>query len=267
MSTASLQVRRGDGLAVLTLDRPDKGNALSAALVAELDAALQAAESDGTRLVVIEGAGKNFCTGFDLSDLETQTDDTLLARFVRVELMLQRLHAAPFATLAIAKGRAMGAGADLVAACEHRWIVDDASFAFPGAGFGLVLGTARLADLVGATRARDWVGSGRSVPGEEALAAQLASARKRTAELPEHQAALLQDLQRLELSTHRSIRAASRARGQAGAAADLMALVHSAAAPGLKERIGRYREAAAREREAERARTQQRVIAEALRSL
>jgi len=261
MSHPGLNVRRREDLKVLTMDRPDKGNALSAALVADIDAALQAAESDGTRLLVIEGAGKNFCTGFDLSDLDGETDDTLLARFVRVELLLQRLHGAPYATLALAKGRVMGAGADLFAACEHRWVVDDAAFAFPGAGFGLVLGTGRLGGLVGASCAREWVCSGRSVPADEAQRFGLATARKRASEVEEAQAGLLQQQQRLDARTHRGIRAASLERGQAGAAADLLALVQSAAPAGLKERILRYRERAAREREADRSRPQARVIA------
>ena len=262
-----LSVQRAPGLTTLTLERADKGSALSAELVSQLDAALQAAEADGTRLLVITGAGKHFCTGFDLSELDAETDDTLLARFVRVELLLQRLHAAPYATLALARGRVMGAGADLFAACEHRWALDDASFAFPGAGFGLVLGTARLAALVGSSRARDWVASGRTVAVDEALAAGLATARKRSGEVGEAQAALHAQQQRLDATTHRGIRAASRERGEAGAAADLLALVQSAARPGLKERILRYRELAARDRGAGRDRAQEQVIAEALRSL
>lgn len=189
--TATLNVRRAGGLTVLTLERPDKGNALSPALVAELDAALQHAEGDGTQLLVLVGSGKNFCTGLDLSDLKSETDDTLLARFVRVELLLQRLHGAPFATLAIARGRTIGAGADLFAACEQRWVLEDASFAFPDAGFGLVLGTARLAAIVGPARARararEWIGSGRSVPVDEAVQTGLASERVRAADAEEKQ--------------------------------------------------------------------------------
>ena len=147
---AIVQVSRDDGIVHLRLNRPDKGNALSAALVAGISAAVQQAHQEPTRLLVLSGEGRHFCTGFDLSALELETDDSLLARFTRVELMLQAIHAAPFPTLALAHGRTMGAGADIFCACSERWIVDDAQFAFPGAGFGLVLGTARLAEAVGA---------------------------------------------------------------------------------------------------------------------
>ncbi|NDZ18054.1 enoyl-CoA hydratase/isomerase family protein [Variovorax sp. WS11] len=251
MKGTSLAVSREGEFTILTLDRPAVGNALSAALVEELDAALAAAEADGSRLVVIQGAGKSLCTGFDLSGLDAESEDSLLARFVRLELLLQRLHTAPFATLALAKGRVVGAGADLFAACEYRWIVDHASFAFPGAGFGLVLGTGRLAKLVGASRAREWICSGRVISAEEATSGGLANDRKWGAEIGEAQERLLQQQLRLEPETHRRVRAASLERDSFGAAAaDMLALVQSAARPGLKERIFRYRAQAIRERQA-----------------
>ena len=165
-----LSVREGAVLH-LTLNRPDKGNALSAQLVQALTDALdQASAERDLRLVVLAGAGRHFCTGFDLSDLDQATDDGLLARFTRVELLLQAVHAAPFATLALAQGRAMGAGADLFAACTERWIVDDAKFAFPGAAFGLVLGTTRLTTRVGAPQAAEWIQSGAVFDATVALA-------------------------------------------------------------------------------------------------
>ena len=152
MSHAEMSSRREAHVLHLQLNRPEKGNALSTLLVQALTETLETATRDPElRLLVLSGAGRHFCTGFDLSDLDHETDDSLLARFTRVELMLQAVHGAPFATLALAHGRTLGAGADLFAACSERWIVGDASFAFPGAGFGLVLGTSRLASLVGAT--------------------------------------------------------------------------------------------------------------------
>jgi enoyl-CoA hydratase/carnithine racemase len=227
----------------LTLNRPDKANALSPSLVQALTSAVDEAERDGTRLLVIDGNGRHFCAGFDLSDLATETDDSLLARIVRIELLLQRVRAAPFATVALASGRAMGAGADLFAACEARWIVGSASFAFPGAAFGLVLGTGRLADLVGPERTREWVGSGTVVDADQALAAGLATARKNASEISASLQALEVAAMRLDPVTHAAIRQASRRRGTAGAATDLAALVASAARPGLRQRIVDYQKA------------------------
>ena len=128
-----LDIRKDDGLTRIVLTRPQIGNSLSSGLVNALTDAVSACYEDGTRILVIEGSGPNFCTGFDLSDLESETDDSLLARFVRVELLLQKVYYAPFLTVALAQGRAFGAGADLFAACEQRWIVESAMFSFPGA--------------------------------------------------------------------------------------------------------------------------------------
>ena len=243
----------------LTLDRPAKGNSLSAALVADLAAALDACHRDGTRVLLIDAAGANFCTGFDLSDLDDEDDDSLLARFVRVELLLQRIHRAPFLTVAVARGKAWGAGADLFVACSQRWVHDDANFTFPGAAFGLVLGTGRLAARVGAPQAEAWVACGTRIDGASALATGLATRRLVTTpragpdSLPdEGQGAAIAAAIALAESTHRvdavtlgEIRNAAAARGDGDDALDLARLVRSAARPGLRDRIRAYRAASA----------------------
>ena len=245
MSTSELQITEEGGCLRLALNRPERGNALSRSLVAEIEAALEEARRLKPRLLVIDSTGANFCTGFDLSDLESETDDTLLARFVRVELMLQSVASAPFPTLAIARGHTLGAGADLFCACSRRWIAGDAAFAFPGAAFGLVLGSARLADTLGARTAQDWIQRGAKVDASAALAAGLAHERLAPEALQEAQEALLKLLGRLDEATHASIHEATdgarRPRGAAGDAADLARLVDSAARPGIKARIEAYR--------------------------
>lgn len=237
-------VTHDDGITHIVLNRPDKGNALSAALVASIHTAVQQAHQEPTRLLVISGAGKHFCTGFDLSALEQETDDSLLARFTRVELMLQAIHTAPFPTLALAHGRTMGAGADIVCACSERWIVDDAQFAFPGAGFGLVLGTARLADTVGAWTTHRWIETGTSIATDEALGHGLVQRQVTRTTLPIELQARYTAARRLDSATHAAVHAATelsrRPRGSSGAATDLAALVASAAQAGLKERILAY---------------------------
>jgi len=248
MSQPELLSRRDGPVLHLQLHRPEVGNALSAALVQALTEAVDAATHDASvRLLVLSGAGRHFCTGFDLSDLDRETDDSLLARFTRVELLLQAVHAAPFATLALAHGRTMGAGADLFAACGDRWIVGDAGFAFPGAAFGLVLGTARLTELVGAPHAAAWIEGGQRIDADQALACGLATRRIETEQIDAELGRWGARVNRLDAPTQRAIQAAiaagRRPRGDAGDAQDLARLVRSAARPGLRDRIAAYRAA------------------------
>jgi enoyl-CoA hydratase/carnithine racemase len=242
-----LRITQHDDVMHVVLQRADKGNALSAELVDELARAVDAACEANVRLFVLSGEGRHFCTGFDLSGLDAETDDSLLARFTRVELLLQALHAAPFTTLAIAHGRTVGAGADIFCACAERWTVGDTSFAFPGAAFGLVLGTARLADTVGATRTRAWIEGGIAIDDGAAFEAGLVTRRLAPEALDEELAQLAARSRRLDAPTqrgvHQAIDTARRPRGDPGDAHDLMRLVRSAARPGLRDRIAAYRAA------------------------
>lgn len=237
------------GLVRITLNRPDRGNSLSAEMVETLAAALGDCAADGTRVVLIDAAGANFCTGFDLSDLDRETDDSLLARFVRVELLLQQLHRAPFLTVAVAHGRAWGAGADLFAACGQRWVRDGTTFTFPGAAFGLLLGTARLAARVGAARAEAWVASGARIDVAAALVAGLATERlgsNAAEDAPAAARALAEASGRLDAVTLAAVRSAAEPRDATDDAVDLARLVRSAARRGLRARIQTYRAATAK---------------------
>lgn len=239
MSTP-LAITDRDGRRTLVLSRPDRGNSLSDDLVDLLHSALDEAERNGTRLLVIEGAGRNFCTGFDLAGLEEASDGDLLARFVRIEQLLARVWSAPFATLAIAKGRTFGAGADLFAACSIRLALPDASFSFPGAAFGLVLGTRRLAVRIGRDAGLSAVTSGRVLDAQEGHALGLVTEIVAPEQLDQALAQAMQEATRLDAETVAALRLAV---GDTAAVldGDLAALVRSAARPGLGQRIITYR--------------------------
>ncbi|MEZ5650149.1 MAG: enoyl-CoA hydratase/isomerase family protein [Burkholderiaceae bacterium] len=266
----SVNTDRHDGLAIISLAVPGRGNALSPALVAAADEALQSALADrSVHTVTFVGEGRHLCTGFDLADLNSLDDGALLWRFVAIEQFLQRIWLAPVRTAAIAQGSTFGAGADLFAACDERWLRAGARFRFPGAGFGLVLGTRRLADRVGTDRARRWVAFAQTVGAGEALASGFANGwaqageaesdgeapaggRERPVEgasaAPERLAAQDDWSSRLarppsvDRDTQGALNRASRADL---ADADLAALVRSAARPGLRARIEAYRNALA----------------------
>ena len=253
---APIALQISDGIAIIELNRPQRGNALSSELVeAALDAVQSACRDQSVHTLMFSGAGRHFCTGFDLDGLESQSDGDLLLRFARIEALLDAVWRAPVRTVAIAQGRTWGAGADLFAACDLRIAVTGASFRFPGAGFGIVLGTRRLAERVGTERARAWVSDGATVEAEQALACGLASRLFDAVQAGDDWRQLAcGPAPAIDRDTLAMIRAASRSTGAPGgdmlADADLAALVRSAtrsitpgkAGPGLRERIAAYRD-------------------------
>ena len=224
------------GVATLTLNRPEKGNALSSELVEALIEGVARTLDDGAlHTLVITAAGKHFCTGFDLSNLAASSDGDLLHRFVRVEQLLQAVWRAPIRTVALVQGRAWGAGADLFATCEQRLCAPDTTFRFPGTRFGLVLGTRRLSERVGGDIARRWLLAGAEVGSAEALDAGLATGVM-TADQRQAAAAAL-SAPPLDRETGAAIRSLTRHDDDDR---DLAELVRSAVRSGLKERIGQY---------------------------
>lgn len=224
----------------LTLSRPEKMNALSADLVEALIAALDEAEAEGAKLIVLKGEGKNFSAGFDFGDWQTQSEGDLLLRFVRIETLLQRLAGSPCLTVALAHGRNFGAGVDLFGACKWRISAPDATFRMPGLKFGLVLGTRRFAALVGAERARAILEQAATFGAEEALRDGFVTRLAATQEWPEIEGQALDTASALSCASRVQLYAALSAETPD---ADLARLVRSAAEPGLKARVAAYLQA------------------------
>ncbi|WP_283133140.1 enoyl-CoA hydratase-related protein [Rhizohabitans arisaemae] len=219
-----------------TIDAPGRANALGPETTARLDRALADAVAQGSAAFVLRAAGGTFCSGFDLGDLPRLGDADLLARFVTIERLLERIRTAPLLTIACVGGPAVGAGADLVAACDYRLGTGAASFAFPGPRFGLLLGTAHLTRLVGGQPARDLLVRRQRVDVEEALRIGLLS--HRVDELGPFAAELAAAAAALDPITLRELLAVTRGRATAD---PLSTLVASAADPGLADRVRAYR--------------------------
>ena len=149
-----VDIERAETHWALTLNRPDKLNALCPAFVEDLIDVLEQAARESIPLVVLRGAGRCFCAGFDMGSIGQYSDGDLLLRFVRIETLLQRVAYFPGLTVALAHGRNFGAGVDLIAACKIRIAAPDAAFRMPGLKFDLVLGARRFAHIVGVTHAR-----------------------------------------------------------------------------------------------------------------
>lgn len=140
----------GDVL-VLTIDRPERRNALDHATLDALVDALAPSATEGVRVAVLTGAGGHFCSGADLTGVEDPA-------FVdRLQHLLERLTEAPFVTLAAIDGVALGAGSQLAVSCDLRVATPAATFGVPAARLGLAVDTwtvARVAALAGQGTAR-----------------------------------------------------------------------------------------------------------------
>ena len=233
-----LQVLHESTLTQITLNRPDKANALSGELVEALLAAVETAHHDGTRLLILDGAGKHFCAGFDFTGFEEQSEGDLALRFIRIETLLQALYHAPFATLALAHGRVFGAGADLVACCHTRIAAPDTTFRMPGLRFGVVLGTQRLAQRIGMQRAREILAESRTL---DVQSAQASDFIQEIADIAQWPTVVDKARTRALALSAEAAAALYRQTTPDTRADDMSALAHSVSAPGLKTRIQHYR--------------------------
>jgi enoyl-CoA hydratase/carnithine racemase len=233
-------IRKHEGhVTHLTLNRPQKANALSSALVEALLDAVEYACTDGTRLLILEGAGAHFCAGFDFSDLQASSDGELALRFIRIETLLQQLHHAPFETLVFTHGRNFGAGGDLACCCGIRVAAPGTTFSLPGLRFGVVLGTRRLAGRVGTDHARAILSESRTFDADEAHRIGFAT---RVAPQSDWSKLVAAARANCELLTPAAAAALHRRTVTDSRDADMAELARSVSAPGLKERIRLFRE-------------------------
>jgi len=168
VSFAPIAVAKDGAVTTVTLASPGSSNALDAAMVESLHEAVDVATADGTRVLAIEAEGRAFCAGLGLAGLEEETDASLLWRLVRIELLLEKLWRGPLLSVAVVRGPAAGAGADLVMATTVRQATAAASLRFPGSEFGAVLGVRRLAECTNAALAAEAAASGRPIGAAEA---------------------------------------------------------------------------------------------------
>lgn len=161
--------RRADGVALVRLDRP-RANALSAEVLLQLRAAADDLSSDPPGAVVVWGGRRIFAAGADIVELGEGGPEAVVANF---HAALGALAAVPRAVIAAVNGYALGGGLELALACDLRVCAADARLGVPEILLGVIPGgggTQRLARLVGPSRAKDMVLTGRQVGADEALA-------------------------------------------------------------------------------------------------
>jgi enoyl-CoA hydratase/carnithine racemase len=146
-----------DGIATLTLNRPDKRNAMNTALLDGLRARVDALEDDrDVRVIVVRGAGTAFCSGMDLNELSRRQAEA--DPETGVTAVLQRIERSRHPTIAMVHGDAFAGGCELALHCDLRIAAEGARFAMPLARLGIVvpfpLGQ-KLVEIVGPAAARE----------------------------------------------------------------------------------------------------------------
>jgi methylglutaconyl-CoA hydratase len=176
-----LATAREGGVLTLTLNRPEKRNALSNALIEALHAALEGADLDpDVRVVRVTGAGKDFCAGADLEELLASADassEANEAAALRLGALFGRMRAVPKPVVAVVRGRALAGGAGLMTACDIVLAGEGAQVGYPEVARGFVpaMVMTMLRRLAGEKTALDLVLTGRLLRAEEARSAGLVS--------------------------------------------------------------------------------------------
>jgi enoyl-CoA hydratase/carnithine racemase len=144
---ALLLVETAGGVATLTLNRPGQFNALSAALIGELQAALDRVAGDrDVRVVVLAARGRGFCSGHDLKEIRAMGDVTAVeALFAQCSRMMTTITRLPQPVIAKVHGLATAAGCQLVASCDLAVASAAATFATPGVNIGAFCSTPGVA--------------------------------------------------------------------------------------------------------------------------
>jgi enoyl-CoA hydratase/carnithine racemase len=172
MAYESLLFAREESFAIITLNRPP-ANAISEPLMRELNAALNAVESDDTvRAVIITGTGDRiFCAGADLGSAFSGGDVATFIRFGNA--VVRRIERFPKPVIAAMNGHALGGGCEIAMACHFRLLKETARMGQTESNLGITPGfggSQRLPRLVGRTKALEFLILGTQVPAPECLA-------------------------------------------------------------------------------------------------
>jgi methylglutaconyl-CoA hydratase len=176
----TVTVKREDSMAIATLNRPDKLNAINRDLLEEFGAFLDVTETDKTvRCVIITAAGdKAFCVGADLKERQAMTEKDILQRFDQVHKLYTRLENLHVPVIAAINGAALGGGLELALACDFRILAKNAVVGLPEVSLAIIPGnggTQRLTRVIGMSKAMELILMARRLSADEAFAAGIVS--------------------------------------------------------------------------------------------
>jgi enoyl-CoA hydratase len=175
MSFDNLLVEREQRVAILTVQRPQRLNALDARTLDELrDAFLSLQQDDLIRCVILTGAGeKAFVAGADVNELAQDTPESARRRALTGQHVFDLIETLGKPVIAAVNGLALGGGCELAMACTLRLAADSSRFGQPEINLGIIpgfAGTQRLVRLVGKSKAMEMVLTGAAVSAQDALA-------------------------------------------------------------------------------------------------
>jgi enoyl-CoA hydratase/carnithine racemase len=168
----NLRIARDGQIALITMDRPEKRNALSLQMMRELDAALtELAQDSQTRAIVLRGQGPAFCAGHDLRELVDRDVEAYRTIFDACVKLMAKISAIPQPVIAEVAKVATAAGCQLVAACDLAVASTEATFATPGVRIGLFCSTPMVAltRAIGRKRAMEMLLTGDPIDADTAL--------------------------------------------------------------------------------------------------
>lgn len=184
-----------DGVATITLNRPESRNALNLAMCEQLLAATQDMDAS-IKLVFVRAAGPVFCAGADLKERQGMNAAQVRERRMKAFAAYGAIESLPMPAIAVVEGPAVGSGCEIAAACDFIVATPAASFRIPEAIRGTVGATQRLPRVLGKRLAKDLMFTGRTLDAQEAerhgLVARLVSAEQLDAVLAEISKTILQ---------------------------------------------------------------------------
>jgi methylglutaconyl-CoA hydratase len=173
MTYSAIQLTYDNSIATITLNRPDKRNAMSHSLIAELQNAFDEVERSDAQVLMLTGAGKSFCAGADLEELKSFLDkshEENLKDSEQIAKMFRKLYDLPKPTIAAVNGAAVAGGAGLATMCDFTIAAPNAKFAYTEARIGFIPAVVStvLVWQVGHKIARDLLLTGRQFDANEA---------------------------------------------------------------------------------------------------
>jgi enoyl-CoA hydratase len=158
-----------NGVATITLNRPEQRNALNLAMCdGLLDAARAAASDEGVRLVLVRANGSAFCAGADLKERQGMGNAQVRERRLRAFDAYAALETLPMPAVAVVRGPVVGSGCEIAAACDFIVATHDAYFMTPESLRGSIGATQRLPRILGLRLAKEMMFTGRRLEAEEA---------------------------------------------------------------------------------------------------